>query len=103
MADVYGRLTGKPGVVLGQGVFIGSSGGFGIMEAFMSGSSMIALTDTSEGGVFAQHGAYQGGSGEHGAVDLPGSSKPSPNTPPTLPLPRKRYRVCSITRQRSSW
>jgi hypothetical protein len=26
MADVYGRLTGKPGVVLGQGVFIGSSG-----------------------------------------------------------------------------
>jgi acetolactate synthase I/II/III large subunit len=71
MADVYGRLTGKPGVVLGQGVFIGSSGGFGIMEAFMSGSPMIALTDTSEGGVFAQHGAYQGGSGEHGAIDLP--------------------------------
>ena len=27
MADVYGRLTGKPGVLLGQGVFIGSSGG----------------------------------------------------------------------------
>jgi acetolactate synthase-1/2/3 large subunit len=70
MADVYGRLTGKPGVLLGQGVFIGSSGGFGIMEAFMSSSPMIALTDTSEGGVFAQHGAYQGGSGEHGAVDL---------------------------------
>ena len=32
---------------------------------------MIALTDTSEGGVFAQHGAYQGGSGEHGAIDFP--------------------------------
>ncbi len=71
MADVYGRLTGKPGVVLGQGVFIGSSGGFGIMEAYMSSSPMIALTDTSEGGVFAQHAAYQGGSGEYGAVDLP--------------------------------
>lgn len=71
MADVYGRLTGKPGVLLGQGVFIGSSGGFGIMEALMSSSPMIALTDTSEGGVFAQHGSYQGGSGEHGSVDLP--------------------------------
>jgi acetolactate synthase-1/2/3 large subunit len=71
MADVYGRLTGKPGVVLGQGVFIGSSGAFGLMEAFMSSSPMVALTDTSEGGVFAQHGAYQGGSGEYGAVDLP--------------------------------
>lgn len=71
MADVYGRLTGKPGVVLGQGVFIGSSGAFGIMEAFMSSSPMIALTDTSEAGIFAQHGSYQGGSGEHGAVDLP--------------------------------
>jgi acetolactate synthase-1/2/3 large subunit len=71
MADVYGRLTGKPGVVLGQGVFIGSSGGFGIMEALMSSSPMIALTDTSEGGVFAQHSSYQGGSGEYGSVDLP--------------------------------
>lgn len=71
MADVYGRLTGKPGILLGQGVFIGSSGAFGIMEAFMSSSPMIALTDTSEGGVFAQHGSYQGGSGEHGSVDLP--------------------------------
>ena len=71
MADVYGRLTGKPGVLLGQGVFIGSTGAFGIMEALMSGSPMIALTDTSEAGVFAQHGSYQGGSGEHGSVDLP--------------------------------
>jgi len=71
MADVYGRLTGKPGVVLGQGVFIGSSGGFGIMESFMSSSPMIALTDTSEAGVFGQHSAYQGGTGEHGSVDLP--------------------------------
>ena len=72
MADVYGRLTGKPGILLGQGVFIGSSGAFGIMEAFMSSSPMIALTDTSEAGVFAQHGSYQGGSGEHGSVDLLG-------------------------------
>jgi len=70
MADVYGRLTDKPGVLLGQGVFIGSTGAFGIMEAFMSSSPMIALTDTSEAGVFAQHGSYQGGTGEHGSVDL---------------------------------
>jgi acetolactate synthase-1/2/3 large subunit len=69
MADVYGRLTGKPGVLLGQGVFIGSTGAFGIMEAFMSSSPMIALTDTSEAGVFAAW-LLPGGTGEHGSVDL---------------------------------
>jgi acetolactate synthase-1/2/3 large subunit len=71
MADVYGRLTGRPGILLGQGVFVGSTGGFGIMEAFMSGSPMVVLTDTSEGGVFAQHGSYQGGTGDYGSIDLP--------------------------------
>ena len=45
------------------------------MEAFMSSSPMIALTDTSEAGVFAQHGSYQGGTGEHGSVDLLGVFK----------------------------
>lgn len=71
MADVYGRLTGKPGVVLGQGVFMASTGAFGIMEALMSSSPMVVLTDTSEGIVFAQHGSYQGGTGDYGSVDLP--------------------------------
>jgi acetolactate synthase-1/2/3 large subunit len=76
MADVYGRLTGKPGVLLGQGVFIGSSGAFGIMEAFMSSSPMIALTDTSEAGVFAQHGSYQG----HRCCSLPPGTYAAPRS-----------------------
>lgn len=38
MADMYGRLTGKPGALMGQGAFIGSSGGFGILEAYLSSS-----------------------------------------------------------------
>ena len=33
MADMYGRLTGKPAVLIGQGPFIGSIGTFGILES----------------------------------------------------------------------
>ena len=69
MADVHGRLTGKPAVLMGQGAFIGTSGGFGIMEAFMSHSPMLVITDTSDGG-FWQLGNNQEVSGEYGSADL---------------------------------
>ena len=69
MADAYGRATGRPAVIMGQGVFMGSNASFGIMEAFASSSPMIVLTDTSDGGV-AQHPANQSGAGEYGSVDL---------------------------------
>ena len=69
MADAYGRATGKPAVIMGQGVFMGSNASFGVMEAFASSSPMIVLTDTSDGGV-AQHPANQSGAGEYGSVDL---------------------------------
>ena len=72
MADMYGRLTGKPAVLIGQGPFIGSSGTFGILEAFLSCSPMLVLTDTSDANTFSQHGHYQSGTGEHGSYDLPG-------------------------------
>jgi acetolactate synthase-1/2/3 large subunit len=72
MADMYGRLTGKPAVLIGQGPFIGSSGTFGILEAFLSCSPMLVLTDTSDANTFSQHGNYQSGTGEHGSYDLPG-------------------------------
>ena len=75
MADVYGRLTGKPGVVMGQGAFIGSSAAFGTMEAFMSSSPMLVLTDASEGGDFSLHVPYQSGIGEYGSLDLRGIFK----------------------------
>ena len=69
MADVYGRATGKPAVVMGQGLFIGSNASFGIMEAMLSSSPMVVLTDTSDGGS-AQHPANQSGAGEYGSIDL---------------------------------
>jgi len=55
MADLYGRMTGKPGVLMGQGAFIASNGSFGIMESYLSGSPMLILTDTSDCG-FSQNG-----------------------------------------------
>lgn len=70
MADAYGRATGKPAAVMGQGLFIGSNATFGIMEAMLSSSPMLVLTDTSDGGV-AQHPANQSGAGEYGSIDLP--------------------------------
>ena len=70
MADAYGRATGKPAVVMGQGLFIGSNASFGIMEAMLSSSPMLVLTDTSDGGV-GMHAANQSGAGEYGSIDLP--------------------------------
>jgi len=72
MADMYGRLTGKPAVLIGQGPFIGSIGTFGILESFLSHSPMLVLTDTSDANIFSQHGNYQSGTGEHGSYNLPG-------------------------------
>ncbi|MFC2045872.1 thiamine pyrophosphate-binding protein [Chloroflexota bacterium] len=69
MADIYGRLTGKPGVLMGQGAFIASNGGFGILESYLYGSPMLVLTDTSDGEI-SQHGTYQSGTGEYGSYDM---------------------------------
>jgi acetolactate synthase-1/2/3 large subunit len=55
---------------MGQGLFIGSNASFGIMEAMLSSSPMLVITDTSDGGV-AQHPANQSGAGEYGSIDLP--------------------------------
>ena len=71
MADVYGRLTGLPGVALGQGVFIGSNGAIGIMEARMSSSPMLVLADSTDGPGYAQHPIMQNGTGNYGSIDLP--------------------------------
>ena len=70
MADAYGRATGKPAAVMGQGLFIGSNASFGIMEAMLSSSPMLVVTDTSDGGA-GQHPANQSGAGEYGSIDLP--------------------------------
>ena len=70
MADAYGRATGKPAVIMGQGLFMGSNATFGIMEAMLSSSPMVVITDTSDGGV-GFHAANQSGAGEYGSIDLP--------------------------------
>ncbi len=69
MADAYGRATGRPAVIMGQGAFMGSNASFGIMEAYMSSSPMVIITDTSDSGM-AQHPANQSVTGEHGSPDL---------------------------------
>ena len=69
MADAYGRLTGKPALLMGQGAFIASNGAFGILESYLYGSPMLVITDTSEGGL-SQHGTMQSGSGEYGSFDI---------------------------------
>jgi len=71
MADAYGRLTGKPAAVIAQGAWAASNMAFGILEAFLSGSPMLIITDTSDYGGFSQHGPWQNGTGEYGAFDLP--------------------------------
>jgi acetolactate synthase-1/2/3 large subunit len=71
MADVYGRLTGLPGVAVAQGVFMASSGAFGLMESALSSSPVLAITDTSVSPGFAQYPSYQAGTGDYGTTDLP--------------------------------
>jgi acetolactate synthase-1/2/3 large subunit len=69
MADAYGRAAGKPAAIMGQGLFMGSNAAFGIMEAMLSSSPMLVITDTSDGGA-AQRPANQSGAGEYGSIDL---------------------------------
>ena len=69
MADAYGRAAGKPAAIMGQGLFMGSNAAFGIMEAMLSSSPMLVITDTADGGA-AQRPANQSGAGEYGSIDL---------------------------------
>ncbi len=71
MADMYGRITKKPGLLLGQGLWIGTNGAFGIVEAFLAGSPMLIITDVSDWDNMSLQGAYQCGSGDYGSVNLP--------------------------------
>jgi acetolactate synthase I/II/III large subunit len=70
MADMYGRLTGKPGVLMGQGLWIGTSGGYGMVESYLAGVPMVAICDVSDYNALSQFGPYQNATGDYGAVDL---------------------------------
>jgi acetolactate synthase-1/2/3 large subunit len=70
MAEMYGRLTGKPGVVMGQGIFLACNALFGALEAVKGASPMLLLADFTDMAPFQHHAPYQAGTGEHGNHDL---------------------------------
>lgn len=69
MADVYGRLRGRPGVCMGQAAFMLTNAGMGIVEAHLAGSPVLVLSDLSDGSPFSHHGPYQAGTGDYGTWD----------------------------------
>ncbi len=69
MAEVYGRLTRKPGVAIGQGAFILSYGLLGALEAHLGSSPMLLMADLSDSAPFSHHAPYQAGTGEYGTWD----------------------------------
>jgi acetolactate synthase-1/2/3 large subunit len=70
MAQTYGKLTGRPGVFMGQGPFASTTGAFGILEAHFAGSPMVVLTDTSCYDGFGMYGVYQTMTGDYGAANI---------------------------------
>jgi acetolactate synthase-1/2/3 large subunit len=69
MAEVYGRLRRKPGVIMGQGSWVLGNGIIGILEGYLSSSPMLLLTEFSDTPGFSLHAPYQSGTGEYGAWD----------------------------------
>src|SRR3984885_2456323 len=69
MAEAYGRLTGQPVVVMGQGEWVVGNAGQGYLEASLGSSSMVILTEMSDGGSLSHHAPYQSGTGDYGTWD----------------------------------
>src|SRR6185437_11920045 len=69
MAEVYGRLTRKPGVMIGQEPWVLGNGLIGTLEAFLSSSPMVLLTDFSDAPHFQLHAPYQQATGDYGSWD----------------------------------
>jgi len=69
MAEIYGRLTRRPGVLLGQGPWVLGNGLLGTIEAFLSSSPMLLLTDFSDAPRFTLHAPYQQATGDWGSWD----------------------------------
>ncbi|WP_435349665.1 thiamine pyrophosphate-binding protein [Haloarchaeobius sp. HRN-SO-5] len=71
MAEAYGRMTGTPGVLAGQGPWVGSLGNMGQMEARLASSPMVAITEASERGEYSTLAPYQQSRGDYGGLALP--------------------------------
>ena len=63
MAEAYGRLTGQPAVVMGQGEWIIGNAGQGYMEALLGSSPVVILTEMSDGGAAVASRALSGRDG----------------------------------------
>jgi acetolactate synthase-1/2/3 large subunit len=71
MAEATGRITRNPGVLAGQGPWIGSLGAIGQMEARLGSSPMVVITEMSERGEYSTLAPYQQARGDYGGLDLP--------------------------------
>jgi acetolactate synthase I/II/III large subunit len=69
MAEAFGRFTGKPVVVMGQGEWIVGNAAQGYLEALLGSSPLVVLTEMSDGGSLSHHAPYQSGSGDYGTWD----------------------------------
>ena len=69
MAETVGRMTGVPGVLLGQGPWILGNGLVGTIEAHLSASPLLLMTDFTDTPPFSLHGPYQSGTGDYGGWD----------------------------------
>jgi acetolactate synthase-1/2/3 large subunit len=69
MAEAYGRLTGRPLVVMGQGEWIAGNAGQGFLEALLGCSPIVILTEMSDGGALSHHAPYQAGTADYGNWD----------------------------------
>ncbi len=67
MAQAYGRETDSPGVFMAQGPWAVTTGAFGCLEAFFSGTPMMFLACTSDYNGLGQYGVYQSMTGDYGA------------------------------------
>lgn len=70
MAEAYGRLSGRPLVVMGQAEWIAGNAGQGYIEALTGSAPLVILTDMSDGGALSHHGQYQAGTGDPGTWDV---------------------------------
>lgn len=71
MAEAYGRFTNTPGVLAGQGPWIGSLGALGQMEARLGSTPLVTITEASERGEYSTLAPYQQSRGDYGGLDLP--------------------------------
>lgn len=68
-ANAFGRLTGKPAVIMGEGEFILGTGTQGIIESLLGSTPLIVISDMWDGGRLSHHGYYHSGSGDRGSYD----------------------------------